>query len=282
MIDEDEDEADELGAEVAERRRKELMVRCAAALASAADDTVISSITAARLHGLWLPELPDEIHLATAEPDAKSRAMTRSRRRSFMAHRHELQAGDRVQSKGIDVMSIPRTWLDLARQLPLPDLVAAGDSALRAGASIDQLEEILRRGKRMRGIRVARQALPLLDARSRSRPESHLRVAISLTDLPRFEVNVSVYRDGGRGWLAEPDLSLDEAKIALEYQGAVHANVRRMRRDISRNADLRREGWRVVEYGPSEVFGSPWQIAPEVRSIIRERAPHLLRPRRAA
>jgi very-short-patch-repair endonuclease len=118
----------------------------------------------------------------------------------------------------------------------------------------------------------------MLDKRSRSRPESHLRVAASAPDLPKFEVNESVYRDEG-GWLAEPDLSLREAKIALEYQGKDHAGVKRMRKDITRGLDLRREGWLGIPFGPAEVFGRPWQIAPELRRVIRERAPHLLRPR---
>ena len=117
----------------------------------------------------------------------------------------------------------------------------------------------------------------MLDARSRSRPESHLRVAVSGAGMPRFDVNVAVYRDVG-GWLAEPDLSLAEAKLALEYQGEEHAEVGRMRRDITRGRDARSEGWLFLCYGPAEVFGRPWTIAPEVRAAIADRAPHLLHP----
>jgi hypothetical protein len=122
----------------------------------------------------------------------------------------------------------------------------------------------------------------MLDARSRSRPESHLRVAISGADMPPFEVNVPVYRRDG-GWLAEPDLSLAEALLALEYQGADHAGVKRMRKDITRLTDMRRDTWLTLPYGPAEVLGQPYLIKPEVRELIRIRAPHLLpraRPRR--
>jgi len=116
----------------------------------------------------------------------------------------------------------------------------------------------------------------MLDARSRSRGESHLRVAIWTPDLPRFEVNAVVYRGEG-GWLAEPDLSLAEARLALEYQGKDHAKVRRMRGDITRRRDMRSEGWLTLDYGPAEVFGRPWTIAPEVRAELSERAPWLIR-----
>jgi hypothetical protein len=94
--------------------------------------------------------------------------------------------------------------------------------------------------------------------------------------MPRFEVNEPVFRDEG-GWLAEPDLSLAEARIALEYQGAQHADPARMRKDITRELDMRRHHWCLFEYGPAEVFGRPWQIGPQIRREIERRAPHLLR-----
>lgn len=258
----------------------DLLARCAWAIETSADDTMVSFTTSARIHELWLPSCPDEIHLATATPERLARAMTRTRRPEFVAHRHRLAEDDRTVVNGVAVMSMARTWLDLARAFGVPDLVAAGDSALRLGCTVEELAATLRRCPRARGARRAAIALPLLDARSRSRPESHLRVAASAADLPHFEVNVAIYRDHGRGWLAEPDLSLAEAKIALEYQGEDHADVQRMRKDISRETDLRREGWKCLSYGPAEVFGRPWQIAPELRALIKERAPHLLRRRR--
>jgi hypothetical protein len=205
--------------------------------------------------------------------------MTRTHRPEFRAHRRVLTDGDRALVNGVPVMSLERTWIDLAPLLSIPDLVAAGDSALRAGATIDALADVIRRSRHLRGVRRAREALPLLDARSRSRPESHLRVAATAPDLPRFEVNEPIHRDES-GWLAEPDLSLEEAKLALEYQGKDHAEVVRMRRDITREVDMRRDRWLTLEYGPAEVFGRPWQIAPELRAVIGERAPHLLGARR--
>ena len=264
-----------LPAEVAD----DLGARCALGVSRCADDTSVTFTTAARLHQLWLPPVRDELHFATAQPDRVSRGMTRTHRPEFFAHRRTLAAVDRVMVDGIPVTSLARTWVDLAPLLSLADLVAAGDSALRAGATMDELADVIRRSRRLRGVRRAREAFPLLDARSRSRPESHLRVATLGPDMPRFEVNEPVYRDEG-GWLAEPDLSLKDARLALEYKGEDHAELKRMRRDITRDADMRRERWLTLEYGPAEVFGRPWQIAPELRALIRTRAPHLLGTRR--
>ena len=205
-----------------------------------------------------------------------ARSMIRSRRREVVAHRRELPAADLTMLGGVAVTTPARTWVDLAGRLGLPALVAAGDSVLRAGTTEVELEHVVSRNAARRGVRRARAALPLLDARSRSRPESHLRVAISAPDLPSFQVNEAVYRREG-GWLAEPDLSLGDARLALEYQGRDHAEPDRMRKDITRAVDLRREGWTCLYFGPAEVFGRPWQIAPEVRAILRRNCPGLLR-----
>jgi hypothetical protein len=113
--------------------------------------------------------------------------------------------------------------------------------------------------------------LPVLDARSRSRPESHLRYAVVNRGLPRPQVNVAIYSALGE-WLAEPDLSYRDVKLALEYNGADHAEVRRMRRDITREIDMDdRGGWRTVTFGPAEVFGRPDQIGNYVARLRAER-----------
>jgi hypothetical protein len=261
----------------------DLGATCAIVLESSAPDSTIVGFTAAQLHGLWLPQRDEPIHIATAVPELAGRAMTRTRRPQFRAHRRELVGEDRAVVNGVQTLTLARTWRDLAAVLTLPDLVAAGDCALRFGARIEEIVAVIARSRGQRGARNAKAALPLLDARSRSRPESHLRVAITGPDMPRFEVNVSIYRPEG-GWLAEPDLSLEEALIALEYQGSDHGKVKRMRKDITRFTDMRRSTWLTIPYGPSEVFGQPYLIKPEVREWIRVRAPHLLpkppRPRR--
>lgn len=261
---------------VAEADVDSLAARCVAALESSSARSTIVLTTAARLHGLWLPAVPDEIHIAASVPDKASRQMTRTRRPQFVAHRLQIASAERVLVNGVETTSIALTWFQLARVLSLPDLVAAGDCALRSGVTIKELERVTSRMSHARGVRRARQALPLLDRRTRSRPESHLRVAVVAPDLPAFEVNTAVYRDD-EGWLAEPDLSLVGAKLALEYQGGEHGGEKRMRKDITRAKDMRDEGWLVHPYGPAQVFGRPWEIRAEVRSDIRKRAPHLLR-----
>ncbi len=173
---------------------------------------------------------------------------------------------------GIPVLSVARTWVDLAERLSLEDVVAAGDGILRGQASVPDLEQALRRARRRRGVRKARAAFDLLDPRSRSRGESHLRCALVLGGLPWPEVNVPIYTEHGE-WLAEPDLTYLCARLALEYNGREHAEVGRTRRDMTREIDIDQNKWKVVVFGPSEVFGHPYRIAPYVRAMLDERDP---------
>jgi hypothetical protein len=184
-----------------------------------------------------------------------------------MLRRHEWLILD-----GLPVTSAERTWVDLAESLSLFDLVAAGDCILRRGGDLAKLATAVRSARRRRGIVRAREALALLDGRSASRPESHLRCILVTGGLPRPKVNTAIYDDHG-GWLAEPDLHYARARLAIEYNGAGHADPRRMRKDITRELDVEHLGWRVVVFGPAQVFGGRDVAAAHVRAVLDERDP---------
>jgi len=150
--------------------------------------------------------------------------------------------------------------------------------ALALGASTDVLARLVDAARAGRGVRTARQALPHLDGRSRSRPESRIRAAIVLAGLPKPAVNRAVYDRFG-GWLAEPDLHYDEGKIALEFNGAEHADVARMRKDSTRLLDLQREGWAVRVYTAPHAYRRLDDVVADVADLLARRAPRLLTPR---
>ncbi len=258
--------------------------RLAAILAALPAGTVLSGPTAARLHGLWLPRQTLE-HVTVPAGPRGGRHTTAPRRPELVTHRWTLAAGDLGTRHGLPVTSVSRTWYDLAATLSLPDLVAAGDAALRFGlAGPEELHAAALRRARRPGAARIRMAAGLLDGRARSRPESHLRVALVRAGLPRPGVNEPVCDEHG-GWLAEPDLSYAEARLAVEYQGGVHAEERQQRKDVSRHMDLRRAGWEILYYTADQVFGRPDQPVEDVCRVLSGRAPRLLagiRGRRAA
>jgi hypothetical protein len=254
--------------------------RLADALASAPSDAVLSHRSAAAVWGLWTPKF-DSVELTSPAGARGSRYTTSVQQRAVVAHRRVMDTADVTTHLGLPVTSIGRTWLDLAALLDVHDLVAAGDSALRAGASATDLSEHVSRSRMLRGLARARVAVGLLDARSRSRPESRIRSALILGGLPRPGVN-EVIRDEHGGWLAEPDLHYAEAKLALEYNGEEHATLARMRKDSTRLLDLQREEWEVRTYTAVHAFRRLDEVVDDVYRLLLRRAPQLLTHTRLA
>jgi hypothetical protein len=252
----------------------ELGDRCAAFLDVMPSGTVVGGITAARLHGLWLPEANggERIELIQSRGEIAPRQLPGSRRSEVHVRRRTLRPDEIAEVDGIPVTTEARTWIDLAESLRLEDLVAAGDSVLHPDDCSADLAAAVRDGFHRRGVLRARQALTLLDRRSRSRPESHLRLALVLGGLPCPEVNSAIYTEHGE-WLAEPDLHYKRARLMLEYNGRDHADVDRMRADITRELDADSNEWHVAVFGPAQVFGRPYRIAGYVRHLLDRRDP---------
>lgn len=222
--------------------------------------------TAALVQCLWVPPGPHRIEIAhTAR--GRGRAMSRTTRTDFAGSRRELTAGDVIEFDGVRVTSPARTWRDLATRLRPVELVALGDSVLRSGTSEGELIDVVARTRGQRGVVAARAALPLLDPRSRSRPESHMRFELLVPGWPRFVPN-TVIRDAHGGWLAEPDLHNERYRIALEYQGSHHTVLDRMRRDLTRSTDVTGQRWQIHGFGPAEVFTHPDRLRLAVRTML--------------
>jgi hypothetical protein len=232
-------------------------------------------MAAARLHGLWLPtewaDEPIDVILHGAQPEPRRRSG--SVRAEVRGRRRRLSAAETVVRDGVPMTSCGRTWLDLAERLELADLVAAGDSILHHGLGTGAgLRAVVNEAGRPRGIVSARQAVDMLDGRSRSRPESHLRVILTDAGLPRPAVNCPIYDEHGQ-WLAEPDLNYGEARLSIEYNGGDHADVRQMRKDITRALDVLRARWLTLTFGPAQVFGRPDEVLSLVRTCLDARDP---------
>jgi hypothetical protein len=253
---------------------RDLAGRCRALLSALPLGTVIAGLTAARLHGFWLPNpRPDElIEVILRGVDQVPRELAGCIRREVRARRRQLGRAEMAVLDGVPVTAAARTWVDLAEQLPMADLVAAGDSVLRSGTSLRELELFVRDARGRRGIVAARAAMGLLDERSRSRPESHLRFRLVDAGLPKPEVNRAVHDEHGQ-WIAEPDLHYRRARLALEYNGVVHADVERMRRDITRGLDVVRAEWMTLTFGPDQVFRRWDETVALVRTFLDARDP---------
>ena len=253
-------------------RRAPDIAEFAQALARMSPAAVLSHRSAAQIWGLWIPEFT-AIEVTTPARDRGSRHTTSVQRHAVIAHRRITPACDVSEVHGLPVTTLDRTWLDLATVLGIHDLVAAGDSALRTGAVPDALADRVAQGAGLRGIARARGAVGLLDARSRSRPESRIRTALRLAGLPAPQVNRPVF-DGHGQWIGEPDLHYDEARLALEYNGKDHEG--RMIKDSVRVLDFQRARWKLLVYTAPHAFSRLDEVVDDVYTELLRRAPRLL------
>ena len=63
------------------------------------------------------------------------------------------------------------------------------------------------------------------------------------------------------------DISYPDLKIAFEYQGAYHANVDQMRRDMNKHNELMKRGWQII-YVTVEDFRYPAQLLDIIHGTV--------------
>jgi hypothetical protein len=164
--------------------------------------------------------------------------------RGVRVHRSDLHASDVDLVVDVPVTSAARTAWDVAALEPLGTAVAALDAMVRAGSvTLPELTGMAERGAGRWGITRVRRAVPLVDPRAESAPESRVRVTLvlaGLTPVPQFQVF-----DHGLE-IARVDLGFPEARLAVEYEGAHHFDADQIVRDDARYARLRAAGWRVI------------------------------------
>ena len=172
--------------------------------------------------------------------------------------------------EGRPLLSPARLFVDLAETWRLEDLVSLADAALHRNlVTLDDLTAVVEWAARRRGVVLARRALDLVNPAAESAMETRLRLLIVLAGLPAPDVNVPVSLPNGRS--VRPDLSYRELRIAIEYDGEVHADAVERARDEARRVALRQLGWVVLSFTREEVLRSP--------SLVIERVGHELAAR---
>ncbi len=231
---------------------------------------VLSHHTALDLWGGSGPD-DDEIHLSVLR-DPKA---VRPRVRGIRVH--EVQELESVTVAGLARTSPVRTFIDLAPCCELTDLVAAGDSLVRrTGVAPDAFVTRAAAAVGVRGIRLAREAAELVRPGVDSPMETRLRLILVFAGLPEPEIGRTVHFADG-GWLAKPDLSYPDQKIAIEYDGRHHlVDARQWQNDIRRRENLEREGWLVRVITAKDLYNTPGTVIARILEDLRTRNhPHL-------
>lgn len=228
--------------------------------------------TAALIWGGPLPAAADEgcVHVGVLGQEPLRR-MTGVR-----GHRAQPGFVEIVTHDGLRVTSPATTWASLG-EWNVFALTALGDCFCRLDregvgrpeparpplATPDELARALAAGRR-RGITRLREALALVRCDSWSPRETACRIVLIRSGLPEPDLNIDIRRPDGR-FLGCVDMAYTEYGVAIEYQGALHADS--YAKDVERIAALRAAGWDVVEV-TAELYRRPRELARRVRQAL--------------
>jgi hypothetical protein len=173
-------------------------------------------------------------------------------------HRAGLPPDHLTIVNGIEVTTVARTLLDVARSRPSLSSVAAIDAALHAGqVEVDELLDVARFCRNWPGIRKARRAIALADGRAESPLESVSRLVFRWLQLPPPDLNPGVYDEFGN-FIGRTDFYWDEFGVAGEADGRGKYDGR----DVLTREKVRQEGLEdtelyVVRWGWTDITRSP-------------------------
>ena len=236
---------------------------------SAVTGAVVSHLSAAVLWGFPLPQALENLTVVHLTSRPGQRAV---RHKNVVGHQQSLEPEEIATGKRVSCTSPLRTWFDIAGMLSLDELVIAGDFLLHRRnplTTIDRLDAFLAGKQGRAGYRNAMRARSLIRAGTDSPKETELRLLLIRHGLPEPGINVPVFDETG-GWIQDPDLSYEQEKIAIQYDGGHHASPAQRRSDIFRDENARDAGWRVVVL-------TQWHLTPfapgvEPAAVTRVRA----------
>lgn len=220
-------------------------LRASAAALVVSSHLVLCDRTAAWMHGVDVLDFRELDVLPRLDTFAL-RDRSRTARPECRRGQRDLLPGDICIINGVAVTTPLRTCLDLACCLSRRSALAALDAFMRQhGVTREDMQRLLPRYFRRRGVLQLRQLIPLADARAESQPESWTRLEIVDAGLPRPELQYWV-TVGGRP-VFRLDLAYPHAKVAVEYDGReFHEGDEQRQADDRRRTWLRDRGWVVV------------------------------------
>ena len=234
--------------------------------AYAGKPVVLYGPTALQVLGMALPtplQDWDNCHLLIP---AASRRPERSK---VIAHRtHSLPAIWRMVD-GLPVLH-PVDHLLQVGNATIDQLVEVGDGLMRRRKPLLTFDQVIQRISELdgaSGVKRVRRAAKWFTPGTDSLPESSIRLVMVHAGLPIPTVNGRIWCPlVGRAY--HGDLVLDEVKIVIEYDGAVHvSNHQQMEIDAIRRRDLQDAGWLVITITASQLR-NPAKIVQTIETAI--------------
>lgn len=241
---------------------RRLNIRLAGALLACPEGTALAGRSAAKWYGAVVPQT-DRVEVVVRPAVLVRRPGIRARQARVSAQR---------VWKGLPVTTPEQTFADLARELPLVDLVVVGDGLVkRRVTSPERLVAAMVELPGDRG-RAARRAAAYVREGVDSPKETRVRMLVVLAGLPEPQVNIVLERDRETGQvLRRTELGWPDVKVAFEYDGWQHRDSEEQwETDISRREDFEDWSWRMV-VATARRLGRPAELLDRVVAVLRSR-----------
>ncbi|MGI8628426.1 MAG: DUF559 domain-containing protein [Geodermatophilaceae bacterium] len=236
-------------------------VRTLAALLDLPDRAVLTAHSAAWWYGLEYAEATDPV-VAILPPEVAVKGP-----KGVRVHNTGLDESDIRVVGGLRLASPLRTAWDAAA-LTLPrSALATVEGLIRRNVTTqaELLAELLTRAGSW-GVTRARAIFELADGLSESPAESWTRWLLHGEAIPPPMQQFQVFDELGR-FVARVDFAWPESKVALEYDGAYHAEPRQQAADQRRDVALAALGWTVIHMSSSDLH-DPSRVLRELRARL--------------
>ena len=246
------------------------------AYAAVTSSGVVSHLSAATLHGLYLPRRLEQLPvLDVATPSG----IRQPRRKDVKGHVLSLGPHDVVHIGGVPVTSLQRTLLDIAPLLTIDELVAIGDQIVCEHhrsfgwqqwplVQLDVLKLYVAQHAGARGMRRLQAAMELVRVGSDSPRETMLRLIVARSALPGFAHNVAIRDAAGCGKVG-PDLACEEYKTCIEYDGKHHFTPAQQAKDHDRDFVTKSLGWHQVLINNDDIRSGELAVVTKIARMLK-------------
>lgn len=246
------------------RMRIDHGIRCEAALMVLPPGVALTAHSAAWMFGVKLAARSDPV-VVTCPPGAHIKGV-----QGVTTHRTVVDESDLIHRRGMLLTTPVRLAWDVAALADFNRAVTFLDALANAGVlDLRKLEDRVSERSGMWRVRRVRDAVQHADARSESPPESELRLLIVKSGLPHPEVQFEIHDDGS--FVARVDLAWPHLRVAVEYDGAHHADALQMRRDRRRLNALVNAGWTVI-HATAQDMREPDVLLAQIRAALARNA----------
>ena len=222
---------------------------------------VASHSTAARVHGIPVPEEDGVEHVTVA------RASRRPHHARLRIHTGRLGPVDVIDTEGVAVTAPGRTIVDLVRVLDRYDSAWALDQALHTrSVTTDAVLEAATRLARAQGVAAVRGIVAAAEPRSGSWLETRARTVLLDAGLPRPHAQVPVVTSAGTRYV---DLGYPDVRIGIEIDGrGSHDTPDAVYADRHRQNAVQLRGWTLLRFTWFDVVRRPEWVVDCVRRAL--------------